>query len=178
LLAVLAARADATTALDDLLALPSSRPVPPRLRVDYDALTFGQLWGCFNLADARGVLTGVIPVVTGLSPAAVPSLRATDVLAFARRHLSELQRIGGLFAGVAYRPTPDEVAAGINAHPTGMHGVADWYARRMGIPDVSAVEAVPWARVYNAMAMDHHDAEFRRRLARIENDRMKLKLKR
>jgi hypothetical protein len=177
LLALLAALPDATATLDGLLALPATAPVPPRLLVDYDALTFGQLWGCFNLADARGVLSGAIPVVTGLSPAAVPSLRAAEALAFAHRHLSELRRIGELFARVAYKPTPDEVAAGINDHPSGMHGVADWYARRMGIHDIEEVERLPWARVYNAMLMDHHDATFRRRLAKIENDRMKLKLR-
>lgn len=146
-------------------------PLPPGLRVNYDALTFGQLWGCFRATST----VKAIREVTGLTDEAVLALPAPVALAFTRRHVTELERIGKLFEKVAYRPTPDEVAAGINAHPAGMHGIADWYARRMGISDVSLVEAIPWARVYNAMEMDYHDHAFRRKLARIESDRLKWK---
>ncbi|MCD8265622.1 MAG: hypothetical protein LUC33_00565 [Prevotellaceae bacterium] len=89
----------------------------------------------------------------------------------------ECRRITALFAALRRDHTEDERAAGIDSLNFGIFGLADWYARRMGIADHDEAKRTPWVRIYKCVEMDFKEGEFRRRLAEIQQKRAEARLR-
>jgi hypothetical protein len=58
--------------------------------------------------------------------------------------------------------------AGIEKLNFGMFGLADWYARRMGISDHDEAFNTPWLRIWQCRKNDIEEAEYRDNLQRIQ----------
>lgn len=103
----------------------------------------------------------------------VSRLKTADALRFILKVKEDIEFIIKAFDGIKYKPTPDEIKAGIKNNSGSLHTVADWYARRMGIQDVEEVYRLPWTRVYSAMKIDVEDLNYRKRYSKIVESKNK-----
>ena len=84
--------------------------------------------------------------------------------------VAELERIAGLFGMLAREPDAAEVMAGVEQLDFGMFGLADWYAKRMGITDHDEVFDTPWLRIWQCRKNDIEEAEYQERLQKIRTN--------
>lgn len=133
-------------------------------------VTYGTLVSLQNAAKTNDYLLtccSLVSVLTGMHPDRVASTKARDVLGIVNMVQSEMERIGKLFASLDTDHTSEERSAGIERLNFGPFGIADWYAKRMGIVDHEEVFATPWARIYQCLKIDHEDNEFKRKYLKI-----------
>lgn len=150
------------------------KDVPDSLQM----VTFGMLTQLQNAPKDNDYLRtccALVSTLTGVDERIVASRRAYDVLGIVNMIQSEMERIGKLFQSLQTDHTSDEQAAGIDRLEFGTFGIADWYAKRMGIIDHEEVFATPWARIFQCMKIDHEQGEFEKRYRKILENRSKLK---
>jgi hypothetical protein len=138
------------------------------------------LEGLCRLQDARGlagVFEAIGAVLYDLTPAQVRKLPAVPMFGLGNMVARELQRIADLFALLHRELTAAEVMAGAEKLNFGIFGLADWYARRMGITNHDEVLSVPWLRIYKCMDMDNKVEQFQRRLNEISLNEARRKKK-
>ncbi|MCL1933962.1 MAG: hypothetical protein FWF53_09165 [Candidatus Azobacteroides sp.] len=140
-----------------------NKPIPENL----NDLTFGQLIKIQSIKTVKDMLLVPLHVISGIDIEKILTCKAFDVIRFMLFVQKELTRIGKLFAEIKYRPSAEEVQAGINNIDNGVFGTIDWYARRMGITDHSEVESIPWIRIYKCLEMDNRQALFEKKLREI-----------
>lgn len=157
----------------DFSALSRCKRVGKRETPDtLNGITFGQLWQLQELKDMGKMLVEVPKIVLGMTDEELAEAPTTEVVRFVAWTARELKRINDLFEKINRKPKSEEVRAGIHKLNHGLFGMADWYAKRMGIKDHEEVMSVGWIRIYQCMKKDNEVAEFEERLQKVyENDR-------
>lgn len=133
------------------------------------------LEGLCRLQDARGlagVFEAIGAVLYDLTPAQVRKLPAVPMFGLGNMVARELQRIADLFALLHRELTAAEIMAGAEKLNFGIFGLADWYARRMGITNHDDVFRTPWTRIYQCKLNDHRMEEYTEKLHRIQMNEM------
>jgi hypothetical protein len=141
----------------------AGKPIPKNL----NELTFGQLIQMQSISNAEEMILTPLQILMNIPQERALKLKAYDVIRFMLFVQKELTRIGKLFAAIRYKPSQEEIQAGINQINNGLFGTIDWYARRMHITNHEEVEAVPWLRVYKCMEMDNKNALYEKKLREI-----------
>ena len=150
------------------------KPVPK----DFQLATFGMLTRLQTAPEDNDYLKtccALVSVFTGMAPERVASRPAIEVLGIVNMLQREMERIGKLFQSLNADKTSEEVNAGIDKLNFGAYGIADWYAKRMGIVDHEEVFATPWARIFQCMKIDFENNEFEKRYRKIVEQKYKRK---
>lgn len=109
-----------------------------------------------------------------MSDAEIAQAKVYEVYGFSSWCVREVGRIAGLFAQCRVEPTAEEVQAGIGRMDYGWPGLADYYARRMGIHDPDYVlKRVGILKLWLALKIDADGRKYERRLAEIMNAKMR-----
>lgn len=141
-----------------------------------NGLTYGQLADIQEHGkNIDGIMHAVLVVLPSVTAEQVQAERAAVVVGFVAWIGRELERINRLFAKIAPRYTPEQIAAGVNGLQFGTFGVLDWYAKRQGIADQNEVRAVPWVRIYQCMKNDAEVANYEQRLQKILTNKIRQK---
>ncbi len=147
-----------------------------RLPASLDALSFEALSRLWAVRTSAELLTVGAEVVLGLSSRAVlTQAPALQVIGFCNWLMRELERVNVLWAEIRSTRTSEEVMAGVDDLAFGAFGLADWYARRMGMHNHDEAFATPWPRVWQCLRMDTAESEYRKRLQKIINDKTRRK---
>jgi len=172
--------------LKELFDKAAKNAIPERFKVNYNNLIFGklcQLQAIENNADFFTVAPFVIlePVTGWRSKKYIKKIigywyrykflngRMLHALSFIVNMQKELERITNAFKSIEYKPTREEIKAGVKEANNSMHNIADWYALRMGITDVGSVYFIPWSIIWKAMQIDNNNNEIKRRLYEIQS---------
>ena len=137
---------------------------------DLNDLTLGQLIQLESTAAEKGVFAAIAEVLLGKSAEWAAKAPALEMLGLRNMVVREQDRIAGLFASLARDHTAAEVMAGVEKLNFGMFGLADWYARRMGISDHDAAFDTPWIRIWQCRKNDIEESDYRERLQRIQSN--------
>lgn len=141
----------------------AGKPVPGNL----DNLAFGKLALLQSIKNVEEMLFTPLQILLDIKQEEALNLRAFHVIRFMLHIQHEISRIGKLFAAIRYKPSPEEIQAGINQINNGLFGTIDWYARRMRIANHREVEDIPWLRIYKCMEMDNKNAMYEKKLREI-----------
>lgn len=133
------------------------------------------LEGLCRLQDAKG-LAGIFDAIGvvfyNLTPEQTRKLPAVPMFGLGNMVVKELERIAGLFALLHREPTAQELMAGAEKLNFGIFGLADWYARRMGITNHDEVFRTSWTRIYQCKLNDLQLDEYHERLHTIQMNEM------
>lgn len=140
---------------------------------DLNDLTLGQLIQLESIAAEKGVFAAIAEVLLDKSAEWAAKAPAMEMLGLRNMVVKEQDRIAGLFASLGREHTAAETMAGIEKLDFGMFGLADWYARRMGISDHDDAFDTPWLRIWQCRKNDIEEAEYRERLQRIQHNMTK-----
>ena len=128
-------------------------------------------------ANAQNALIyGIFAVFYGMTPEETDKAPAIAAAGLRNFVSAELKRIEDLFAGLGREFTATEILAGAESLNFGVFGLADWYARRMGITNHDDVFKTPWARIYqcrrNDLELDaYHERLHEKQMEEIRNRR-------
>jgi hypothetical protein len=100
---------------------------------------------------------------------------AIEMLGLRNMVVSEQERIAGLFQSLSREPEAAEIMAGIDKMNFGMFGLADWYARRMGINNHDDAFNTPWVRIWQCRKNDIEENEYQKRLQKARTNLAKKK---
>ncbi|MBQ9954648.1 MAG: hypothetical protein IJO87_04365 [Eggerthellaceae bacterium] len=142
---------------------------------DLNDLTLGQLIQLESIGAEKGVFAAIAVVLLGKSEDWAAKAPAMEMLGLRNMVVKEQDRIAGLFRSLARDPEPAEIMAGIEGLNFGMFGLADWYARRMGISDHDDAFDTPWLRIWQCRKNDIEEAEYQKRLQNIRTNMAKAK---
>lgn len=137
---------------------------------DLNDLTLEQLVMLEEIGANKGIFAAIAEVLLGRSADWAMKAPALPMLGLRNMVVREQNRIAGLFAELAVEHTAAEITAGIEKLDFGMFGLADWYARRMGISNHDEAFATPWLRIYQCRKNDMEEAEYQKRLQRVQNE--------
>lgn len=145
-------------------------PVPDSL----DIVKVGQFIELSEIRTDYDLLFVPCRELLRMSDAEITGAKVYEVYGFAAWCVREVGRIAGLFAQCRVEPTAEEVQAGIGRMDYGWPGLADYYARRMGIHDPDYVlKRVGILKLWLALKIDADSRKFERRLSEIVNKKMK-----
>lgn len=158
--------ADQVSALKEVAcpARVGRRAVPQ----DLNDLTLGQLITLEEIGANTGVFAAIAVVLLGRSPEWAMKAPAMEMLGLRNMVVREQDRIAGLFAMLTREHTAAEIMAGVDKLDFGMFGLADWYARRMGITDHDRVFETPWLRIWQCRKNDIEEADYLKRLQKAQ----------
>ena len=142
---------------------------------DLNDLTLGQLIQLESIGAEKGVFAAIAVVLLDKSEDWAAKAPAMKMLGLRNMVVKEQDRIAGLFRSLARDPEPAEIMAGIEGLNFGMFGLADWYARRMGISDHDDAFDTPWLRIWQCRKNDIEEAEYQKRLQNIRTNMAKAK---
>ena len=142
---------------------------------DLNDITLGQLIQLESISAEKGVFAAVAEVLLGKNEEWAMQAPAIEMLGLRNMVVAEQDRIASLFKSLHREPTAAQIMAGIEQLNFGMFGLADWYAKRMGITDHEEVFNTPWARIWQCRKNDIEEAEYQERLAKIQMDLSKQK---
>ena len=131
---------------------------------DLNDITLGQLIQLQSIGAEKGVFVAIAVVLLKKTEAWAMSAPALPMLGLRNMVVAEQERIAGLFKMLEREPDAAEVMAGIDKLNFGMFGLADWYAKRMGIHDHDAVFDTPWIRIWQCRKNDIEQGEYQERL--------------
>ena len=131
---------------------------------DLNDITLGQLIQLEAIGVEKGVFVAIAIVLLGKDEKWAMKAPALPMLGLRNMVVAEQDRIAGLFKMLEREPGAAEVMAGIDKLNFGMFGLADWYARRMGIPDHDTVFDTPWIRIWQCRKNDIELGEYQERL--------------
>lgn len=140
---------------------------------DLNDLTLGQLIQLESIGAEKGVFCAIAVVLLDKSEDWAAKAPAMEMLGLRNMVVKEQDRIAGLFKSISRDPEPAEVMAGIEGLNFGMFGLADWYARRMGISDHDEAFNTPWLRIWQCRKNDIEEADYQHRLQTIRNNMAK-----
>ena len=168
---------------DDQLAALRDVPAPARIGLtdapqDLNDLTLGQLIQLEAIGAEKGVFAAIAVVLFDKDEAWAMRAPALPMLGLRNMVVKEQDRIAALFKSLAREPDAAEVMAGIETLNFGMFGLADWYARRMGIHDHDDAFNTPWLRVWQCRKNDIDEAEYQKRLQNVRTNLAKQHQKR
>jgi len=125
-------------------------------------LTFGQVYALLAMKTADDWFYLPFQCLLHLDKAAIDELNASQCLRLLWQLRSEMERIVAQLNEASMQPEALEIAAGIENLNHGVFGIADWYARRMGITNHEEVYRTPWLHVLWAMKIDKKNIEYQR----------------
>ena len=137
---------------------------------DLNELTLGQLIQLEAIGAEKGVFPAIAVVLLGKDEEWAMSAPALEMLGLRNMVVAEQDRIAALFASLTREHTAAEILAGVDKLNFGMFGLADWYARRMGISDHDDAFNTPWIRIWQCRKNDIEEAGYHKRLQKIEID--------
>lgn len=140
---------------------------------DLNDLTLGQLIQLESIGAEKGVFCAIAVVLLDKDEDWAAKAPAMEMLGLRNMVVKEQDRIAGLFKSLAHDPDAAEIMAGIESLNFGMFGLADWYARRMGISDHDEAFNTPWLRIWQCRKNDIEEADYQRRLQTIRNNMAK-----
>lgn len=143
--------------------------------VDLNSLTFEQLIRLWSVKTSRDLFTAVANEILHKSERDILRADLLPVLGACNFVARELARISELWQSIPSTHTPEELQAGCQRLQFGVFGIADWYARRMGMHNHDEAFATPWVRIYQCMRNDAEEAQYRKRLNEIINQKHKIK---
>ena len=143
-----------------------------------DDITLGDLVDLQAMKTTDDFIFEPPKIILGLSKETILECTVYEVFSFVSFVKSEIERIVKLWDKIKYKPTPEELQAGINTINHGFFGIADWYARRMGITDQQAVfDTVKWLRVYTCIKNDNENSKFEKKYRDVLNNKQNKKSK-
>ena len=142
---------------------------------DLNDLTLGQLIQLESIGAEKGVFCAIAVVLLNKDEEWAPTAPAMEMLGLRNMVVREQDRIAGLFKSLAHEPDAAEIMAGIEKLDFGMFGLADWYARRMGISDHDEAFNTPWLRIWQCRKNDIEEGEYQKRLQKIRTNMAKSK---
>lgn len=142
---------------------------------DLNDLTLGQLVQLEEIGRNSGVFEAAAQVLLGKPEGWAMKAPALPMLGLRNMVVAEQDRIAGLFASLRREPDAAQVMAGIEQLNFGMFGLADWYARRMGISDHEDAFNTPWLRIWQCRKNDIEEAEYNERYQKIKHNLSKPK---
>ena len=142
---------------------------------DLNDITLGQLIQLEAIAAEKGVFVAIAVVLLGKDEDWAMQADALPMLGLRNMVVAEQDRIAGLFASLHREPDAAQVMAGIEQLNFGMFGLADWYARRMGISDHEDAFNTPWLRIWQCRKNDIEEAEYNERYQKIKHNLSKPK---
>lgn len=160
-----------------LAAIPAparflGKPMPQSL----DALSFEGLSRLWLVRTSEELLVVGASVLFGIGrDHALYDAPALQVAGFMNWLTAELQRVNNLWNGIRSTRTAEESMAGIDELAFGAFGIADWYARRMGMHNHDDAFSTPWPRIWQCLRNDTEEAEYRKRLGKILTDKTRHK---
>ena len=137
---------------------------------DLNDLTLGQLIQLESIGAEKGIFAAIAVVLLDKDEDWAAKAPALPMLGLRNMVVAEQNRIASLFKSLAHEPDAAEIMAGIEKLNFGMFGLADWYARRMGISDHDDAFNTPWLRIWQCRKNDMEEAEYQRRLQKAEHD--------
>lgn len=137
---------------------------------DLNDLTLGQLIQLESIAAEKGVFAAISVVLLGKDEDWAMRAPAMEMLGLRNMVVAEQDRIAALFESLTRDHTAAEIMAGIENLNFGMFGLADWYARRMGISDHDEAFNTPWLRIWQCRKNDIEELEYRERLQKIQHN--------
>ena len=160
---------------DDQVAALKELPCPARIEgrtapQDLNDITLGQLIQLEAIAAEKGVFAAIAEVLLDKDEAWAMRAPAMEMLGLRNMVVAEQDRIAALFASLTRDHTAAEIMAGIENLNFGMFGLADWYARRMGISDHDEAFNTPWLRIWQCRKNDIEESEYRERLQKIQHN--------
>lgn len=136
-------------------------PLPKNLDVNFEELTFGYLRRLqIEIVSSADMFTKPFEILLGLNQRKYMKMKAVDCLRFVLHVKDNLEAIVKLFQAIQYKPSDDEIKAGIYKLSGGFFDTADWYARRMGITNHDEVDNVKWGIIYLAKKKDFEEFQF------------------
>lgn len=155
--------------------------IPDKLKVNYNTLIFGKLAKIQKFTSSKQFFLDAPKLLLlrdkgEKEPNVIYKIReylffrkllkrpAVEVFAFILDMKKNFERIAMLFSRLDHSHTKEEEAAGVSDIKGSMHTIADWYAQRMHITDVSSVYLIPWSIIYEAMKIDKQNNDFKRRM--------------
>ena len=159
---------------DQVAALKEVAP-PARIGItdapqSLEDLTLGQLIQLEQIGAEKGVFCAIAVVLLDKDEEWAMKAPALPMLGLRNMVVKEQDRIAGLFRSLVREPEAAEIMAGIEKLDFGMFGLADWYARRMGITDHDEVFDPPWLRIWQCRKNDLEEADYQKRLHIIRAD--------
>lgn len=163
---------------DEYIAELKDVPCPARIgRIaapqDLNDITLGQLIQLERIGAEKGIFVAIAEVLLGKNETWALSAPATEMLGLRNMVVAEQERIAALFASLHREPTAAEVMAGVEKLNFGMFGLADWYARRMGISNHDEAFNTPWIRIWQCRKNDQAENEYRERHMKVQQQLMK-----
>lgn len=147
-------------------------PFPENL----DHITLIQLHRLRGIKNDITCFSTLIDVILGIPYEKVVKAPAYIVISAGAWIMKELERISRAFSAIKTSYTAEELSAGVKSLDFGYYGMADCYARRMGITDPDEVmNNVPWLKIWHAMKMDNDIDKYRRRLQNVYKEKSKKK---
>ena len=137
---------------------------------DLNDITLGQLIQLEAIAAEKGVFAAIAEVLLDKDEAWAMKAPAMEMLGLRNMVVAEQDRIAALFASLTRDHTAAEIMAGIENLNFGMFGLADWYARRMGISDHDEAFNTPWLRIWQCRKNDIDESEYQKRLQQIRSN--------
>lgn len=137
---------------------------------DLNDITLGQLIQLEAIAAEKGVFVAIAEVLLDKDEAWAMKAPAMEMLGLRNMVVAEQDRIAALFASLTRDHTAAEIMAGIENLNFGMFGLADWYARRMGISDHDEAFNTPWLRIWQCRKNDIEESEYKERLQKIQHN--------
>lgn len=151
--------------MNTLMEKASKIAVIDKYKFNYNDLTFGQLCALQGMKTGGDVLTKapfiVLEYIDKKKFFKQPVLNA---FSFISNMNKELERIGNAFKSIEYKPSKEEIKAGINDIKGSMHDIASWYAKEFHITDVRTVYDLSWTLIWSEMRISNKNAELRRRM--------------
>lgn len=139
---------------------------------DLNGITLGQLTVLQSASDSEGLFLAVADVLLGLGRDKALKAPARPMMGLVNMVASELERITGLFESISQPPTALEIQAGSEKLNFGIFGLADWYARRMGMTDQDEAFNTGWVRIWQCLKNDTTEMQYRKRLAELQAQAM------
>lgn len=165
---------------DDQIAALKEIATPARIGgkqapQDLNDITLGQLVQLESIGAEKGVFCAISVVLLGKGEDWAMKAPAIEMLGLRNMVVSEQERIAGLFQSLSREPEAAEIMAGIDKMNFGMFGLADWYARRMGISNHDDAFNTPWVRIWQCRKNDIEENEYQKRLQKARTNLAKKK---
>jgi len=139
-----------------------------------DKITFGQYVDLQVLKTNEDTIFKPAEIIMGVKRERLLQCSIYEVFSFVLFIKKEIERIVKLWKKIKYHPSPEELKAGSGKINHGFFGMADWYAKRMGITDQQIVfDTVPWITLYMCMKMDNDNIGFEKRYRKILSEKKK-----
>lgn len=132
-----------------------------------EGLTFEALCKLWSVGSTEEWFVAVGDVFLNLPREKVLRAKVLPMLGLANWVAKEMERVNGLWEAIPSTHSPEELMAGCKNLNFGVFGIADWYARRMGMTNHDEAMQTPWVRIYQCMKNDAEETVYRKRLNEI-----------